>query len=122
MALSTGQLIAEKERLQGVVDSAGAARSEVNKIDKALLALGVEIPGGPLRRAQGSSGGYACPAEGCAKSYAGTTSLRQHIEKKHPGVELQGDRCEEPGCDFIAMNGTGMAAHKRTKHAEVTAA
>lgn len=100
-------------------------------VDKTPPPVGNSVEPQPVKR-KADSGGYWCPAEGCAypKQITGRAGLRSHLAKRHDieMAELEGERgetfdgekitewCDQTGCKAGFTSGTGVAAHKLKRH------
>lgn len=116
--LTVGQLIAEKERLEGVVNGAADARAALTKLDRALNLLGYALPADAAR-----AKAFPCP-NACGKAYTTKSALNKHVKDAHGGDLTTGNGTGSncPHCEFVALNGTGLSAHIRIKHKAAAAA
>jgi uncharacterized C2H2 Zn-finger protein len=108
--LSVGQLVAEKNRLEGVIEAAASAKKDIKALDAFLERFGgLSLP--PLTTR--TPGQFPCPD--CEKSYVSKPSLQVHQEKVHGIARKAGDtKC--PKCPAMLRGETGLRMHAARKH------
>lgn len=114
--LNVGQLVAEKERLEGVLVDATDAKKDIKALDMFLERFG----NNPSRVQEPEAGVLFCQLGECAsdpRSYRTAAGLRIHQEQRHGVFRVAPNtKCTEPGCNRKFRGKTGLATHLTRKH------